>query len=598
MLGSGQAGNIDRSGSFVVEPTVPAFDQRRFLAFVQGLADCGKSAEATPAELTHSALHAWFARSFPKLNGPIEPAPRRLVSKPAIQAFSAVLSELPLLEAAYWLSCAYAKLIRGEQRKALSMYFTPPALVNRVLDDIAAIGADFRNASFLDPACGGAAFLVPIAIRMREALVGVPPNKVIASLQSRLHGMDLDPALCALSRELLRAVLCEEISSCGIEPKFDIREGNSLVDAVDLYGTAGVVVCNPPYRKMTAREVERVRPSFGGILTGQPNLYGVFIAQCTRFLKREGVAAVVTPTSFLSGHSFAGLRTFLLQEGGVSSIGIVGDREGVFMDVRQETAVTIFRKRGQSSGSNRTTISLISTQGEFILVGDSVLPDSGIPWSIPRVAGDVYLIASSERLTARIKDYGYEPRVGNFVWNRDQRKTYVSQAFAKRFNEDAVPLLWASDIKPEKPIHFDGSKKRFNERRFVVLKGGSSNPAVIRKPSVLLQRVTSNDQPRRLVAAAVPSAFFKEYAGFIGENHTITLAPIVSRPLLTPRQLAELFACSEIDRLFRCISGATNVSVFELSQLPLPNPGELKALIAQGLTIQAAVTTLCSRGRD
>ena len=64
VLGSGQAGSIDKAGSFVVEPTVPAFDQRRFLAFVQGLEDCGKSAKATPAELTHSTLHAWFAKSY------------------------------------------------------------------------------------------------------------------------------------------------------------------------------------------------------------------------------------------------------------------------------------------------------------------------------------------------------------------------------------------------------------------------------------------------------------------------------------------------------------------------------------------------------
>jgi hypothetical protein len=62
---------------------------------------------------------------------------------------------------------------------------------------------------------------------------------------------------------------------------------------------------------------------------------------------------------------------------------------------------------------------------------------------------------------------------------------------------------------------------------------------------------------------------------------------------LSPSQLAELLACPQIDRLFRCISGATNVSVFELNQLPLPDPSALKRRLSAGLSVAQALVELC-----
>lgn len=574
----------------------PSLDQRQFLELVRNLAPLAHRSEVTPVALTGAVLRAWFARSFPTLSKPELTAPASLVRAPAVQAFADALSQQTLLDAAYWISSAHAKLLCAEQRRALSMYFTPPLLATRVLDDLAEQGIRFEGKRFLDPACGGAAFLVPIAIRMRQALVGrKSPSQIIAHLQTNLLGMDLDPTLCLLSRELLRAVLYREITLCGVEPKFAIRQGNSLTDAEDLFGRADVVVCNPPYRKMRAEEVAKVGTQFADVISPQPNLYGLFIAISLRFLKANGVSVLVTPTSYLSGHSFLQLRRFLLKVAYVSSVGIVKEREGVFLDVQQETAVTVLRHR-PSKDTPHTVISVISAQGNRNHIGECALPSQGAAWPIPRRPSDVQLLANIDRLKSRLSDYGYEARVGTYVWNRDQRPAYSSKNFARRYNSGALPLLWSSDIKPGKAVEFDGTKKSRGERRFVVV-SDLTHPSVIRRPCVLLQRVTSNDQPRRLVASHVGSAFFREYPGFIGENHTIALSPMRSRPELSPRLLAELLSCPQIDRLFRCISGATNVSVFELNQLPLPDPATLKIVLAQGLSMAEALTCLCQARR-
>jgi adenine-specific DNA-methyltransferase len=101
--------------------------------------------------------------------------------------------------------------------------------------------------------------------------------------------------------------------------------------------------------------------------------------------------------------------------------------------------------------------------------------------------------------------------------------------------------------------------------------------------------VTSNDQPRRLVAAAVSPGVFETYGGFIGENHVVIVEQVSDKPALPPTKLAKLLSTHAVDRYFRCISGSTNVSAFELNQLALPDPIALKQAMANGSTLNEAV---------
>ena len=61
------------------------------------------------------------------------------------------------------------------------MFFTPASLTEGLLNDLSQQGVDFGSESFMDPACGGAAFLAPIALRMRATLSarGSTPLKVL-----------------------------------------------------------------------------------------------------------------------------------------------------------------------------------------------------------------------------------------------------------------------------------------------------------------------------------------------------------------------------------------------------------------------------------
>lgn len=550
-----------------------------------------QEARASPESVLGTALATWCEEAFPRLPRSVLPSRVRLRRKSAIVAFVDFVKNEDLLDATYWFASAYAQLAGEERRKEGAMFFTPPSLTKRLLDDLAANGVNFVARNFCDPACGGAAFLVPLAMRMRDALrlKRANPAEILDHVQKNLLGFDNCAALCEMSKHFLLMALYAEVVAAGAYPRFQVYQRDSLLEAKHLFGVVDVVVCNPPFRKMSAAEVDEYAEEFADIIEAQPNLYALFIALCVKLLARGGTCALVTPTSFLSGQNFSKLRTFLLSQTKVLSIGMISDRQGVFIDVEQETALTLVRcELAGHAPTAEAEVSVVSADGGYVDVGRCVLPNSGATWPIPRTEDDVALLRCAAKSRASLADYGYAVRIGAFVWNRDTRATYRSAKSAARARGGtAVPLLWSSDIALDGALRFTGAPKANGERCFVNL-GRRDHPSVVRRPSVLLQRVTSNDQRRRLVAAAVPKQLIKTYGGFVGENHTVILEQVASNPALTPTQLAQLLGTPPVDRYFRCLSGATNVSAFELGQLCLPDPRRLRKYLSQGYGMASA----------
>ncbi|MBP6897556.1 MAG: N-6 DNA methylase [Pseudacidovorax sp.] len=572
---------------------VPRLPSRlSLLRQIRRLETAARGCKASPSAVIGTALSKWCEADCQGLPNPGLPQSRKLSKTAELAVFVQSLRRLGFLEASYWLSSAYAMLADEGHRKQLAMFFTPPSLTRGLLDDIAAQGVDFGTQTFMDPACGGAAFLAPIALRMRDTLrsQGARPRAILEHVESHLYGTDLDATLCGLSAHFLRMALHSEIQAAAYFPEFKVHQANSLLELAAMAGQLDVVVCNPPYRKMTVDELVPLRAAYGDVIESQPNLYGLFIALCVRLLRDGGRAALVTPTSFLSGQHFSALRRYLARNSVVEHIGMVSDRLGVFIDVEQETALTVLRRAQRAGGETWADVSVVSPSGAYQSVGPSRLLDTGAVWPIPRAVTDVPLLKVAGASKFRLSDYGYRVRIGAFVWNRDKRPTFQCSRDVKHARcQTAVPLLWSGDISLAGDVQFEAAAAKPDEHRFVDL-GDRQHPSMVTRPAVVLQRVTSNTQARRLVAAAVPEGLTEEYGGFVGENHLVILeATEETSPVLTPSQLAQLLAVPAVDRYFRCISGATNVSAFELSQLALPDPHHVKKLLAAGRSMIEAV---------
>ncbi len=562
--------------------------KRRITALRVAAERCGSHGPT----LIGTVLRLWCNAEFPALPKPSLPYSKTLARETAVDAFIVILKQLTFLDAAYWLSSAYAMTIDASHRKQLAMYFTPASLTEGLMDDLDAQGVNFGSQSFMDPACGGAAFLAPIALRMRTALKrrGYTSLKLLKHVEKHLHGSDLDKTLCALSNHFLCMALYEEIQKTGYIPSFKIHSRDSLTHFASAAETIDVIVCNPPYRKMTAKELEPLRPAYAEVIEAQPNLYALFITLCVRLLRIGGHAALVTPTSFLSGQYFGRLRKFLLHNAEIRHIGMVSDRQGVFIDVEQETALTVLRRRTENHrGRVRADVSIVSASGHYTNVGKCILPNSGAAWPIPRSVDDVSILKKAALSRFRLSDYGYRVRIGAYVWNRDRRPKFESFSDVRRRKaHTAIPLMWSRDITPGKLVRLESKSSFDGEHRFVDL-GSKSHPSLVTSPCVVMQRVTSKDQRHRLVVAAVSPSIFDTYGGFIGENHVVIIEATSNRPTLPPTRLAKLLSAHAVDRYFRCISGATNVSAFELNQLALPDPQMLLEAAMNGRSMEDAV---------
>ncbi len=77
-----------------------------------------------------------------------------------------LVASFPVEDAGYLIGSIYTVMLPSDLRSELGAYYTPPPLVSRLLDQAEGAGFDFGMGSAIDPACGGGAFLAPVALRM------------------------------------------------------------------------------------------------------------------------------------------------------------------------------------------------------------------------------------------------------------------------------------------------------------------------------------------------------------------------------------------------------------------------------------------------
>ncbi len=479
------------------------------------------------------------------------------------------------VEAGYRIGVVYTAMMPARVRSALGAYYTPPALCGRLLDMATEYGTDWATARVLDPACGGGAFLAPVARRMAARLEGRKAETALADIERRLTGFEVDPFAAWMSQVFLEAALADLCRGAG-------RRLRSVVRVCDSLEQAGVgegydlVVGNPPYGRV--KLPARLRTKFADGLFGHANLYGVFTDQAVRLARPGGLVAYVTPTSFLAGEYFKALRGLLAREAPPVGIGFVGERKGVFADVLQETLLAVYRRGGdQVSG----TVDFISAGADGSMVangtGTFVLPEAPCgPWLMPRTAKQAALLRRVGTGGSRLADLGYTVSTGPLVWNRHKK------SLRKRNREGCYPLLWAESVRTDGGFEFRAAKRNHkpyfrprDDERWVVTDF----------PCVLLQRTTAKEQCRRLIAAELPASFVEAHGAVVVENHLNMIKPLNGTPNVAPAALAAVLNSELVDQLFRCINGSVAVSAYELEALPLPSVeamDEIERLVEAG----------------
>ena len=468
------------------------------------------------------------------------------------------------IEAGFRLGSVYTALLPAVLRSRWGAYYTPSAYVQLLLGRIEQAGFDWRRGSAVDPACGGGAFLTPVALRMQAALAPAEPGSVLDHIASHLSGFEIDPFAAWTSQLCVEAALLPLCQQAGRRLPALVSVGDSL--AADTGRRFDLVVGNPPYGKVTLEPALRQR--YARSLYGHANLYGLFADLSLRWALPDGVIALVTPTSFLGGQYFKALRALLADTAPLRSIDFVDERSGVFEDVLQETSLAVFVK-----GAPRTAATVHAAQREGDLavrtepLGEHRIGPGDGPWLLPRLGTQRRLIARAGRMPTRLADYGMSVSTGPLVWNRHKTQLRAQRSVADH------PLIWAECVSAE-GFRFDPQRK--HHAPFIEVEDGQGH-LLIACACLLVQRTTAKEQRRRLIGAVMPGEFVTRYRGVVVENHLNVITPVTSTAVGLDA-LCALLNSEAVDQAFRCISGSVAVSAYELNDLPLPDPATLARL--------------------
>ena len=481
------------------------------------------------------------------------------------------LAGLDAEAAAYELGRVYMAMLPPERRTEHGVFYTPPVLTARLVDDAEAAGITWATARVLDPACGGGAFLTPVAERMIRAMEGTEPAIVVRALSSRLRGYEIDPFGAWLSQVALDVLVLPLTRAAGR----GLGEVVIVCDSLERYPPRerfDLVIGNPPYGRV--RLPDDMRARYRRSLHGHANLYGLFTDLALRHAKADGVVAYITPTSFLAGRYFTALRRLLGRQAPPVTVDVVRARKGVFDDALQETALAVFQK-GQGPGPIAVRGVDVTSAGELWAepIGTVVLPrNPSDPWVLPRERAHGPFVARLAATQHRLADWGWTVSTGPLVWNRHKPQLRWRASTCTR------SLIWAEAVGADGTFRFPATKP--NHPPHFALRPEVDDWLLVDRPCVLLQRTTAKEQARRLIAAPLTQTFLDAHDGaVVVENHLNMVRPVADgTPKVSAEALAAFLNGDAADAAFRCISGSVAVSAYELEAMPVPPPSAMRAL--------------------
>lgn len=486
----------------------------------------------------------------------------------------------------------YLHLVSIEMKKQLGQYSTPSNIVKYILKSVNYNSSKhILNKKLIDPACGSGAFLVEVVRIYLNAFkkANVPLHKWYPMVNVAITGIDIDPKACFFVRlnlsMLLATSILEFVVKNGIEKigplpiycadtlgsmALELR-GEKLLYAglnIQLKKQFDFVVGNPPYFKIRGMSKD-LRNAFAESIYGHPNAYGVFIHAGIEMLRTKGKLGFIIPKSMVSGLYFKDLRNFIDKNMSLKGITCISERKKVFDNVLHGTMIISLERDKKCleevNISNVQSINDIEKHRNRITVKKENI--------IQQLNGTtVWFVADSEKaykiINSIIKDHhllsgseiNLRAKTGQIVWNR------VKPLLTGTSRPDTLPLIWATDIGK---FSFSFNKTGPSRPAFLEIMQKTLN-LVVKGPGILVQRITADEQPSRIVAC-IPESFCKsETEGYFVENHLNIILPNIKKPNIDLYFILGVLNSNIVDFFFRAMNGNTQVSATELNLLPIP----------------------------
>lgn len=481
------------------------------------------------------------------------------------------------------LGIIYAKQVSVKHKKENGQFFTPSPVAK-----LMASFCNFNKSSvrILDPGCGTAILSCALIENIVER------NTEIKSVTLEVYETDYE--LIHFTQKSLN-YLKEWMSIKGIKfhyllhiHDFILKNASILTKKTELelfetddiiHNSYDIIISNPPYFKLSKDDKRTIAAK--KLVSGQPNIYSIFMGIAAKLLSDGGELIFITPRSFASGNYFKAFREFFFNTVQLEKIHLFNSRKETFDrdNVLQETViikairekidphknVMVLSSNGIKDLYNPTVNMLLSSElinlnsKEIILHLPTSNKEEKIlnlisTWYNRLIDFDIYIS------TGPVVSF----RAENYIQNKYENGTVLLAPLFWLHNVDKMILEWP---------------KQFKEKgQYIKIEDSSSSLLIPNKNYIFLRRFSTKDDKSRLIAAPYFCNYFESDVigvenklnyiyrkkGHITRSETVGLCALLN---------SELF-----DTYFQIFNGNVNVSATELREMLFPSVIEIKKI--------------------
>ncbi len=473
------------------------------------------------------------------------------------------------------LGIYYTQQVTTKHKKVNGQFFTPTS--------IARLLASFCNLTktrirILDPGCGTAI----LSCALIEHIVGKPNEVKLIDLVA----YETDTELIPYSQKAIN-YLKEWLLNKGIQLIFALHTSDFILDNASVLRDNklpslfeetkrvdedfDIIISNPPYFKLSKDDKRAIASQ--ELVSGQPNIYSIFMGISAKLLSEKGELIFITPRSFASGNYFKAFREQFFNTVQIGMIHLFNSRKDTFNrdSVLQETVV--IKAIREKLNPNKKVLVSSSTgikdifeptikyfhSSELIDLNskDKILhlPTSDKEESIlnlistwPNILTDFNIKISTGPVVAF--------RALNFIQNNFENGTVF-----------LAPLFWLHNVNK---MLLEWPKQLKEKGQFIRIETGSKSLLIPNKNYILLRRFSTKDDKSRLIAAP----YFCNYtrANYIGVenkvNYIYRKGGHLDRDEIVG--LCALLNSELFDNYFQIFNGNVNVSASELREMRFP----------------------------
>jgi adenine-specific DNA-methyltransferase len=483
-----------------------------------------------------------------------------------------IINELPS-DYADRLGIFYTQKVTTKHKKDNGQFFTPTPIAR-----LMASYCDFENNTIkiLDPGCGTAI----LTCTLIEHLVNSKNDIEIIDLVA----YETDPDLISYSQKTL-SYLKKWLLDKGIILQYLLHIHDFILDNAQALkenykgDQFNLIISNPPYFKLAKDDEKTIAAK--ELVSGQPNIYSIFMGIAAKLLSENGELIFITPRSFASGNYFKAFRELFFNTVQIDKIHLFNSRKDTFNrdSVLQETVVIKAIKEKINLDKNVLVSSSIGIKDIFEptvkFFKSSELIDLNSKEKIlhlPTSDKEECILNLVSTWENGLNDFDIKISTGpvvsfralNFIQNNYENGTVF-----------LAPLFWLHNVNK---MILEWPKQLKDKGQFIKIESGSKSLLIPNKNYILLRRFSTKDDKSRLIAAPYFCNYVK--ADFVGVENKVNYLYRKDGHLDRSEVvgLCALLNSELFDTYFQIFNGNVNVSATELREMKFPPLENIKEI--------------------